>query len=222
MRFFNSIHDINAHCHDRDAQLLTLGLEEYREYRPTRPDQQLMVGLHPWDTANADEYEIYDVLSTAITDPRVVALGEIGIDPLHGAPIERQEQLLRYQLQVANEARMPVMFHIVRRYDILFKLYKEFKPVASWAVHGFRSSPEIANQLADHGIYMSVGLKCNPDTLKAIPRNLILLETDDLPDEAIRDVIAAVAQVRGKRQSVVSGITRDNLHRFLNSGQKSV
>lgn len=222
MRFFNSIADINAHCHDRNAQLLSLGLNEYRDYEPARPDQRLMVGLHPWNTADADMFDTFDVMSAAITDPRVVAIGEVGIDPLHGAPIERQEEILRYQLQVANEARLPVMFHIVRRYDILVRLYKEFRPVASWAVHGFRSTPEVANQLADLGIYMSIGLKFNPDTVKAIPRNLMLLETDELPDEAIRDVIASVARLRDKRQSVVASIARDNLHRFLNSGQKSV
>lgn len=181
-----------------------------------------MVGLHPWDTTECDMYDAFDILSEAITDPRVVALGEVGIDPLHGAPLERQLELLTYQLRVANEARMPVMFHIVRRFDMLMRLHKEFRPVAAWAVHGFRSNAEVARQLADAGIYMSVGPKYNADAVRAIPRNLLLLETDEQPEEEIRNVIISVAETRGVRNGALSDVARENLRRYLMSGQKSV
>lgn len=218
---FMNIEGINAHCHHRDAALLTLGLNEYPGYEAAE-DQQLMVGLHPWDTSQEEMFECFSTLSDAISDPRVIAMGEVGIDPLHGAPVERQVQLLRYMLHVAQDARMPVMFHIVRRFDILLQLHKELRPTAAWAVHGFRSKPEVAQQLADAGIYMSVGPKFNPDTVRMIPRNLLLLETDDRPDEEIRGVIEAVAEARGVHRSTLAQIARENLRRFLVSGQKSV
>lgn len=216
-----NITDIDSHCHDHGSKLLTLTLEDYRGYTPA-DGQRLMVGLHPWDTTEGDMYEAFDILSEAITDPKVVAIGEVGIDPLHGASVERQVQLLRYQLRVANEARMPVMFHIVRRFDILMKLYKEFNPVAAWAVHGFRSNAEVARQLADAGIYMSVGPKYNAEAVCAIPRNLLLLETDELPEQEIRGVIASVADTRGMRSGALADLARENLRRYLMSGQKSV
>mgnify|MGYP001131612574 CR=1 FL=1 len=216
-----NIADIDSHCHDRGAKLLTLNLEDYRDYTP-QEGQRLMVGLHPWDTTECDMYDAFDILSEAITDPRVVALGEVGIDPLHGAPLERQLELLTYQLRVANEARMPVMFHIVRRFDMLMRLHKEFRPVAAWAVHGFRSNAEVARQLADAGIYMSVGPKYNADAVRAIPRNLLLLETDEQPEEEIRNVIISVAETRGVRNGALSDVARENLRRYLMSGQKSV
>lgn len=216
-----NIADIDSHCHDRGAKLLTLNLEDYRDYTP-QEGQRLMVGLHPWDTTECDMYDAFDILSEAITDPRVVALGEVGIDPLHGAPLERQLELLTYQLRVANEASMPVMFHIVRRFDMLMRLHKEFRPVAAWAVHGFRSNAEVARQLADAGIYMSVGPKYNADAVRAIPRNLLLLETDEQPEEEIRNVIISVAEARGVRNGALSDVARENLRRYLMSGQKSV
>lgn len=216
-----NIADIDSHCHDRGAKLLTLNLEDYRDYTP-QEGQRLMVGLHPWDTTESDMYDAFDILSEAITDPKVVALGEVGIDPLHGAPLERQLELLTYQLRVANEARMPVMFHIVRRFDMLMRLHKEFRPVAAWAVHGFRSNAEVARQLADAGIYMSVGPKYNADAVRAIPRNLLLLETDEQPEEEIRNVIISVAETRGVRNGALSDVARENLRRYLMSGQKSV
>ena len=216
-----NIADIDSHCHDRGAKLLTLNLEDYRDYTP-QEGQRLMVGLHPWDTTECDMYDAFDILSEAITDPKVVALGEVGIDPLHGAPLERQLELLTYQLRVANEARMPVMFHIVRRFEMLMRLHKEFRPVAAWAVHGFRSNAEVARQLADAGIYMSVGPKYNADAVRAIPRNLLLLETDEQPEEEIRNVIISVAETRGVRNGALSDVARENLRRYLMSGQKSV
>lgn len=219
-RKFN-IEGINAHCHHIDAGLLTIGVGEYPFYKPAE-GQRLMVGLHPWDTSQEKMFEHFSTLSDAISDPRVVAMGEVGIDPLRGAPVARQVQLLRYMLRVAQEARLPVMFHIVRRFDLLLQLHNEFKPSAAWAVHGFRSKPEVAEQLADAGIYMSVGPKFNPDSVRMIPRNLLLLETDELPDEEIRNVVEAVAEARGVHRATLAGIARENLRRFLVSGQKSV
>ena len=55
-----------------------------------------------------------------------------------------------------------------------------------------------------------------------IPRELLLLETDELPESEIRNVIAAVADVRGMRQGALADLARENLRRFLNSGAKSV
>lgn len=213
--------DINAHCHSPEASLLTLGIEEYPGYQP-RNGQKLVVGLHPWDTRETEMFECFSILSQAIADPHVVAIGEIGIDPLHGASVPRQEQLLGYLLFAACEARMPVVFHIVRRYDILLRMKKLFNPAASWAVHGFRSKPEVAQKLAEAGIYMSVGPKFNADTVRMIPRNLLLLETDQLPDSEIEKVIEAVAKARGISATTLASIARENLRTFLASGSRSI
>lgn len=212
---------VNCHCHDRQASLLTLSLEEYRDYKAVVEGQRLVVGIHPWDTTEAEMYGTIGILSDAVTDSRVVAIGEVGIDPLHGATLQRQEQLLRYQLRLANEARMPVMFHIVRRYDILMRLYKEYRPVASWAVHGFRSNADVARQLTAAGIYLSIGMRYNAEAVRAIPDHLLLLETDELPEAEISAVVESVAATRDVRPSAVAQMARDNLNRFLRSGQKS-
>lgn len=213
--------DINIHSHDPESQFLTMSLPDYMGYEP-KEGQKLIVGLHPWDTSDAPMFEYFSMLSEAISDPNVVAIGEIGVDPFHGAPLERQIQLLRYLLFAAKEANMPVVFHIVRRFDILMQMKKEYKMSAAWAVHGFRSKPEVAQQLADAGIYMSVGSKFNPDSVKMIPRNLLLLETDTLPDSEMSNIIEAVAAARGVTPKTLASIARENLRRFLTSGQRSL
>lgn len=212
--------DFNLHCHDEGARILTLSLQDYQGYE-SPAGQKLIVGLHPWDTEEDDMFDCFSILSEAICDPRVVAIGEVGIDPLHGASVERQEHLLEYMLFAACMARLPVVFHIVRRYDILMKMFRAFKPTASWAVHGFRAKPDVVKQLADAGIYMSVGLKFNPESVKLIPRRLLLLETDELPDSEMPRVVEAVAQARGVSRNALVADVKENLRRFLASGQKS-
>ena len=67
---------INSHCHDRGAGLLTLRLGEYRDYEAPA-GQRLVVGLHPWDTEGWELQRLREELSVAISDSRVVAIGEV-------------------------------------------------------------------------------------------------------------------------------------------------
>lgn len=208
------ISGINSHCHDRGAGLLTLSLGEYRDY-DAPAGGRLVVGLHPWDTEGWELQRLREELSVAISDSRVVAIGEVGIDPLRGAEVARQEELLREQLTMAIEAGMPVMFHIVRRYDILMRLHKEMRPVVAWGVHGFRGNEEVARQLVKAGIYISVGMKFNAEAVKLIPGELLLLETDELPEERIAEVVETLAAVRGETPEILAALARDNRARFL-------
>lgn len=212
---------INAHTHDKEAPLVTLSPEEYRDYTPL-PSQRMMIGIHPWDTTEEDMFDSFHLISDAVNNPSVIAFGEIGLDPMQGAPIERQMQLLKYQLNVATNARMPIIFHIVRRYDLFLQLYKEYAPVASWGVHGFRAKPPVVSQLAAAGIYMSVGHKFNPESVALIPDNLLLLETDQMPHSTIKEVVEKVAKVRNQPQRTIINLAANNLNAFLVSGQRSV
>lgn len=205
---------INSHCHDRAARLLTLSLDEYRGYEAVS-GQRLVVGLHPWDSKGVEKERVEEVLSAAIADERVVAIGEVGIDPLRGADVARQEELLRVQLAMAAEAGLPVMFHIVRRYDIMMRLRRELRPVQAWGVHGFRGNREVVRQLSRAGIYVSVGLKYNAAAVREIPEELLLLETDEAPEGDIARVVAIVAQERGVSPEHLAEVARKNRSRFL-------
>ena len=212
---------INAHTHDQNAPLVTLSPEEYRDYKPF-PGQRFMIGIHPWDTTEEDMFDSFQLISDAVNDPAVIAFGEIGLDPMQGAPIDRQLQLLRYQLNVATNARMPIIFHIVRRYDLFLQLHKEYAPVAAWGVHGFRAKPPVASQLAAAGIYMSVGHKFNPESVALIPDHLLLLETDQMPHSTINEVAEKVAEVRKQTRRTILNLAASNLNAFLVSGQRSI
>lgn len=207
-----NLSDINFHTHDPNSDVVCLSTREYRDF-PVNPGQRLTVGLHPWDTGtnNIDDFEI---LAEAIADPRVIAIGEIGLDPLRGAPVDRQMHLLRLQIKHAQNAGLPVVFHIVRSYDRLEALYRELKPTTLWAIHGYRGKPYITLRLAGHGIYMSLGVHFNPISAVLIPDRLLLIETDENDEETISDVLHAVAKVRKVSPTALAAIVRTNMARF--------
>lgn len=204
---------INFHSHNSDSPIINISLTDYPDFEPANESQRLTVGIHPWDSEN-EQLSEFGYLSSALNDSRVIALGEVGIDPLRGAPIERQMYLLRLQLKYAVPNGMPVVFHIVRRYDLLLELYSEYRPTGAWAVHGFRAKPEIARELAKAGIYMSVGKRFNPESVAAIPNNLLLVETDMEDDTELPAIIEAVAQARRQTPRQVADLAADNLARF--------
>ncbi|MDE7136460.1 MAG: TatD family hydrolase [Muribaculaceae bacterium] len=206
---------LNFHSHNSDSRIINISLSAYTDYIPADDRQLLTVGIHPWDS-ESEQLAEFGYLSTALNDKRVVALGEVGIDPLRGAPIERQMFLLEAQLKYAVPLGLPIVFHIVRRHDLLLELYSKFRPSAPWAVHGFRGRPEVANKLAAVGIYMSVGKRFNAESVAAIPDNLLLVETDMDDDNTIFEVIAAVAQARNQSPEYVARICEANLARFYN------
>lgn len=207
----------NFHSHNPNAPIRNMTLSEYdtflQELESADYDGMFTVGIHPWETAD-DQIDGFESLAAALVDDRVIALGEVGIDPMHGASVDRQLEILQLQLRHATAAGLPVVFHIVRRYDLLVELYNEFKPSAPWAVHGFRAKPEVVRQLASLGIYISLGKRFNAESAAEIPDNLLLVETDEEPESELPAIIEAVAEARDQSVAYVTSLAAKNLARF--------
>lgn len=206
----------NFHSHIPGADILNVRLDtEPANQQQISVSPYFTVGMHPWDTDKGYPYDAIDNLGRALADPRVIGVGEIGIDPLHGAPIDLQTELLEFQLKYAIEADKPVIIHVVRRHDIIRELRRRFKGKKPWAIHSFRGKPEVARQLIEDDFYISLGPKFNPETAAIIPSNRLLVETDDAPLESISDVIAAVAAARHTTPAAINTLVTTNLHRFF-------
>lgn len=144
-------------------------------------DVPLSIGLHPWDTATHADALVR--LEDAASDPRVVAIGECGIDPLKGAPAELQETVFREHIRISELLKKPLIIHAVRSSHIILRLQRELKPTQPWIIHGFRGNANAAAQLHKAGIYTSIGSNI-PEWARQIPfpegidPALILAETD--------------------------------------------
>lgn len=202
---------VDFHTHVSESGVLSLTPGEYIRH-PHDSRRMLTVGIHPWMTDKVSAMDM-DILQTAISDPRVAAVGEIGVDPLRGASVDRQVELLRWQLDLAAMASLPVVLHVVRRYDLILRLWKEYRGMSKWAVHGFRGKPSVAASLCSGGIYVSFGDKFNACSVTEVPDSLLLTETDDAATD-IEAVIRSVADCRDVEPSFVRRIVEENIAGF--------
>ncbi len=148
-------------------------------HRPTgRHLEPTTVGIHPWDAADGDPATIESRIDGAM------AVGEIGLDYLHGYR-ERQEELFIRQLAMAEAHAKPVILHCVRAFEPMMRLLKGFR-LPAVLFHGFIGSPEQAAQAVAAGYLLSFGMRslASPRTVRAMrqtPTDRLFLETDDDP-----------------------------------------
>lgn len=166
------------------------------------PDQLYSAGIHPWDTLEGIDEAAYSRLEELAVLPQVVAIGECGIDPLRGAPMFRQLQWFRRQVALSENIGKPLVIHAVKSADVILGLKRDLCPSQPWIIHGFRGKAALAVQLVSKGLYLSFGEKFNPESVRAVPKDMILAETDEssLP---IGNIIALIGEAAGENLTEV-------------------
>ena len=137
------------------------------------------------------------MLQAIATDPRVVAIGEAGLDGLRGTSDDVQEAVLRRQIELSETVGKPLVIHCVRRYDRMLHLQREMRPQQPWIWHGFRGKPELARQIlaASPRNYISLGERFNPLAAATMPTDRLLAETDESP-LPITQIITSIVSAR--------------------------
>ncbi len=139
-----------------------------------RPDALYSVGIHPW----CPETD-FGWVERMARHPQVVMIGECGIDRLR-SPLtpDRQIELLRRHAELAEQTGKPLILHVVRAYNDIMALHRQMRPSQPWIIHGFRGKPQLARQLTDMGIHISLGPKFNPGVPDVVPPGMLHHETD--------------------------------------------
>jgi TatD DNase family protein len=118
------------------------------------------LGIHPLFVDRADEDDLdrlADALRACADDPRLVAVGEIGLDHfVPGLNRERQERFYAAQLKLARAHGLPVIVHVRRSADGLLKHLRRTE-VAGGIAHAFNGSDAQAQQFADRGFKLGFG-----------------------------------------------------------------
>jgi TatD DNase family protein len=158
------------------------------------------LGIHPIGMARAAEADLA-VLDAALThyrdDPRLLAVGEIGLDffvpELKESPLrERQEFFYREQLKLARRHGLPVILHVRRSADRLLKQLRELAPPGGWhgIAHAFNGSLQQAEAFVGLGLKLGFGGTLTFEAARQIrqlavslPLTALVLETDapDMP-----------------------------------------
>ncbi|WP_426145896.1 TatD family hydrolase [Polaromonas sp. DSR2-3-2] len=158
------------------------------------------LGIHPLCVPGAQDADLQALdaeLSLRQGDPRLVAVGEIGLDyfepALKQSPMrERQEFFYREQLKLARKHGLPVMLHVRRSADQLLKHLRELKPEGGWRGigHAFNGSEQQANEFIKLGLKLGFGGNVTFDSALQIrrlagelPLDALVMETDspDIP-----------------------------------------
>ncbi len=180
-----------------DATALTgRSAEDCVAYLDAYPTNVLFsVGVHPWKAAQAAPAD--ERMRALLSHPRVLLLGEIGLDKCCDVPFDRQLAVFEQQLQLASEMGKPVILHVVRAMDEVLALKKRYTGVACWVLHAFRGNSQQARQYLQHGFYLSFGLRYRPEALQICPPGRFFLETDDEPQASIEQHYRQVAASLG-------------------------
>ncbi|MCL2813572.1 MAG: TatD family hydrolase [Oscillospiraceae bacterium] len=143
------------------------------------------VGIHPHAAETAPENTL-DVLAGLLKNKKAVAVGEIGLDFHYDfSARESQRRWFEKQMAFAAEIRYPVVIHDREAHAECLDMAKRYKGVLKGVFHCYAGSPEMAGELAGLGYMMSFGgvatfknAKDCRETIKALPLEYILLETD--------------------------------------------
>ncbi len=173
-------------------------------------------GIHPWNLTVDNAAQLKAGLILTLAHPHVVIIGEAGFDHLRGPSIEVQREAFRFQAELAEEMKKPVVVHCVRYWDELIKAQENIKPSVPWIIHGFRGKSDLAASLAGKGFWFSLGLRgINIQTITAINRERMLLETDDamIP---VSDVYRLFAGIMKCDDEKASDMIRSNFNSLFN------
>ncbi|GEJ59149.1 TatD family hydrolase [Anaeromyxobacter diazotrophicus] len=196
------------------------------------------VGIHPHECAKVPE-EDWRAMEAAARDPRVVGVGETGLDFHYDlSPREVQEASFRRSIQAARAAGKPVVVHVREADEACARvLAEEGVPPAGGVIHCFTGDWARARTYLDLGLYLSVAgvvtFKAAGDLREAVrrvPRDRLLVETDcpflaPVPFRGKRNepahvahTAAQVAELWGTTVDEVGDVTSANARRLFRLG----
>ena len=191
------------------------------------------VGVHPHDAAKATA-ETFDRLRALVDHPKVVAIGEIGLDYHYDfSPREVQREVFREQLRLASARAMPIVIHTREAWEDTLRLIDENPPARGAIMHCFTGGPEEARQSLERGFHLAFGgvltfpKAQNVREAAAItPDDRLLVETDapylaPVPHRGKRnepafvvETVKRLAEVRGRSAEEIAALTAGNFERL--------
>ncbi|KZZ48109.1 hydrolase TatD, partial [Thalassolituus sp. HI0120] len=164
-----------------DNMPTALGLAERHE------DVYATLGVHPHEAASFDE-AADNYIQTHATNPKIVAVGEIGLDYFYDhCDRNVQRKVFKRQLQLAIDCELPVIIHTREADEDTIEILQEYAPQMpkKGVVHSFTSGLELAKIAVDLGFCLGInGIVTfnKADNVREVvaqtPLESLLLETD--------------------------------------------
>jgi TatD DNase family protein len=190
------------------------------------------VGIHPEAAAREDLDKFKEVFQSNIHS--IDGVGEIGLDGTYDVPYERQKQVFKAMLELAEAEKKPVSIHSRKALDDVLEILPSYK-IKSILLHWFAGSKKQLARSIDMGLYVSYGpaLVYSEDKqvlLKNTDKNRFLVETDgpvrysrcfeSLPAVStafLVSVVASAARTLGTQYEEVVQLLQKNSESYLSS-----
>lgn len=169
------------------------------------------VGVHPWRAADEalpskEDYATADLIC------------EIGLDFACDVKRNRQEEVFRAQLTIAEELQKPVILHYVRAFEPMMKIIAEYN-LQAVVFHGFIGSVQQAERAIKKGYFLSFGVNTarSPKTIKVLhytPLDKIFIESDE-SKKNIDEIYTEIATLKGCEQEHLEQAIWDNYNNIF-------
>lgn len=197
------------------------------------------LGIHPDEVAELTEDD-YRWLERSIYKPKIVAVGEIGLDYHWNDNKEQQIEAFERQMNIAKQAELPIVVHSRDAAQDTFEVMKANNAdEIGGIIHCFSYTKEMAKQFMDMGFYIGIGgvvtfnnAKKLCEVVEYMPIEKMVLETDcpylsPVPNRGKRNdsfnlpyVVSKIAEIKGIRSSEVIDITCENAKNVYGIGRK--
>ena len=192
------------------------------------------VGYHPENCAPYTDADL-DILRRLAQHPKVVAIGEIGLDYYweQNPPKEFQQAVFRAQLALARELDLPVIVHDRDAHADCLAIVKEF-PEVRGVFHCYSGSVEMARELWKLGWYLGLdgpvtykNARRTVEVAAEVPLERLLLETDSpymapVPKRGtrndsrnIRCIAEKIAEIRNMTADAIIRVSAENGRRLF-------
>lgn len=191
-------------------------------------------GVHP-QAAESWQKSSLEELRRLMRHPRVVALGEVGLDRMVACPWRVQEEVFLQMIRLARETDKPLLIHARRCAERVLEILRQEEAGRVGGIfHAFSGSLETARKIIDAGFALGIGgvvtwptARRLPQVVCEVPAEALVLETDapDMTPEPYRgqanrpaylvQVAERLADLRGWTPAETARITSENSRRIL-------
>lgn len=213
----------------------TLGrFEAMKQLTAHRDEVSLSCGVHPLNVE--DEPFDYDKLLSFAQDPKVVAIGETGLD-YHYTPETKalQQSIFAQQIEIANKVNKPLIIHTrSARQDTMEMLEQGGAEKCGGVLHCFTEDLAMAKRAMDIGFYISISgiitfrnAEELRDVVRHVPLDRLLVETDSpylapipyrgKPNQPayVRETCEYLAALKGVSVEELARITTQNVQKLF-------
>lgn len=194
------------------------------------------VGIHPHEAETHPDVDTAKLVAAA-NHPKVVGIGETGLDYFYDhSPREQQQTAFRAHIAACRETGLPLIVHTRDAEEDTARILREEMERGPYTgvIHCFTASQQFAEIALDLGFYISISgivtfksAKDLQETVKTIPQDRLLVETDSpflapVPKRGkpcepafVIHTAAFVANLRGQTVEELAQSTTENFFRLF-------